>query len=262
MKLNKVEVPTQALTKYIPEGHSPKLYVEMVKQIMGVEKMQDGTVRPRSDEDFLLFMMTAKRVGLDPVAKQIYPIFRWDSRQAREVMTIQTGIDGFRAVASRQESYAGSDDAQFSVETVYDPRTQKEEKDLVARITVYKVNPKNGERMPITASARFKAYAQKKRDGSYMGLWAGELMYNQLAKCAEALALRKAFPNDLSGIYTKEEMGQTEVVGLDLAKPNTPKMEGKIVEPAAIDSQIPKSETVAENSNNHETVETPKVEVK
>lgn len=217
------EMPSQALAKYVPEGHSPRIYLQLVTHLLGV----DSQGNPRPAEDLLIFLAAARRTGLDPIAKQIYPVYRWDSRLGKEKMTIQAGIDGLRAVAERSKLYAGSDDAQFVTESIYNPITGQEDKDLVARIVIYKINSKTGERMPITASARFRAYAQKgkKKDGTeyYMGMWANDLRYNQLAKCAEALALRKGFPNDLAGIYSEEEMAQATPLA-DLPAP-TPKVE-------------------------------------
>lgn len=257
MKLNDQEIPVSAIQKYIPEGHSPKLFIEMLKQIMGVEKHRDGNVSPRPTEDFLLFLMTCKRVGLDPLAKQIYPIYRWNTRQGREVMTITTGIDGFRAIAERSGAYGGSDDAKFTVEEFYNPKKQDVEKDLVARVTVHKINPKTGELMHTTASAKFQAYVQKDSKGQPMGMWAGELMYNQLAKCAEALALRKAFPNDLSGLYIKEEMDQAETVEkIELPKPTINK---EIKESVAKEES---GEFTSQPAEPAKAVEAPKVEVK
>jgi hypothetical protein len=55
-------------------------------------------------------------------------------------------------------------------------------------------------------TAKFSAYVQTNREGKAMGLWAGELRDNQLAKCAEAGALRAAFPDELGGVYTADEM--------------------------------------------------------
>lgn len=201
--LNEKNVPAKALMKYVPEGHSPKLYIEMAKHIMGTD--QNGNARPF--EDLLIFLMTAKRTGLDPMAKQIYPIYRWDSRIGAEKMTIQAGIDGLRATAQKTNLYGGSGDAMFE---------EKDSKPVKATVTVFKINEKTGSLMPTTATARYSEYVQVNKKGEEMGLWK-KMPYNQLAKCAEALALRKAFPNDLSGVYSEDEMSQANT--LDLPAP-------------------------------------------
>lgn len=194
------------LVKFVPkEQPSPKAYIELVKtQIMGYDAR--GTAR--SIEDMVYFLNVAKRTGLDPLAKQLHPVFRWNSKAGKEVMSIQTGIDGFRLIAERSGKYGGQDDVQYHVEQVFNPVTGEEKKQLVATVTVYKINHKNGERMPVSASARWDEYVQK-YNGKPMGLWVS-MPYNQLGKCAEALCLRKAFPQELSGIHTDEEMGQAD----------------------------------------------------
>lgn len=182
------------LMSLIPKDQSPKLYVDLIKsQIMGV----DSKGNSRSDEDMLLFMYVAKRTGLDPLTKQIYAIFRWDSRQGKEKMTIQASIDGMRLVAQRTKGYAGQDDVIYDDESKTYPGK--------ATVTVYKLM--GGQRVSFTASARWGEYVQKDSKGMPMVMWA-KMPYLMLGKCAEALALRKAFPNELSGIYAPEEMAQ------------------------------------------------------
>ena len=181
----------------IPEGQSPKLYIELIKEhVMGLDKQKN----PRPDEDLLLFLYTAKRTGLDPLTKQIYAVFRWDSRIGREKMAIQSGIDGFRLVAQRTGQYAGQDDV------IYDPKDEATTYPKKASVTVYKII--EGQRVPFTATARWGEYVATDRDGNPDLMWK-KMPYLMLGKCAEALALRKAFPNELSGIYTEEEMMQS-----------------------------------------------------
>lgn len=190
-----VEGKTPKLLELIPKGQSPKLYIDLIKtQIMGV----DGQGKDRPDDDMLLFLYVAKRTGLDPLTKQIYAIYRWNSRMGREAMTIQASIDGMRLVAQRTKGYAGQDDVIFDDETKKQPGK--------ASVTVYK--QMEGQRVPFTASARWNEYCQTGKDGMPTSMWA-KMPFLMLGKCAEALALRKAFPNELSGIYTPEEMAQT-----------------------------------------------------
>ncbi len=205
----------QTLMSYVPEGQPDKsAFLALVKsQVLGVDR--NGQDRPV--EDLVFFLGVAKRTGLDPLARQIFAVYRWDARVGREKMVIQTSIDGFRLIAQRSKLYGGQDDAVF---TPLDESTAFPTK---ATVTVYRLNPKTGERMPVSASARWNEYAQKGKDGKLSGLW-GNMPYNQLAKCAEALALRKAFPQELSGLYSEEEMAQADnkpLANLELKKPES-----------------------------------------
>lgn len=209
------------IAKFAPEGIDPQTYYTLINnQIMGTDAR--GNARPI--EDMLFFLQTAKKLGLDPSLRQIYPVYRWDSRLGRERMIIQTGIDGFRLVAQRSQEYGGQDDAVYKVEELYNPITGETEKQLTATITVYKIV--GNTRMPVPATARWNEYAQKAKDKQgkeyFIGMWSS-MPYNQLAKCAEALALRKAFPQDLSGVYVAEEMDKErgDIKNLDLPAPKS-----------------------------------------
>lgn len=173
-----------------------------------IELIKSTVARGTTDEELRLFLYTAQRTGLDPLTKQIHAIKRWNKKENREVMTIQTGIDGYRVVAERTQKLAGSDDPIYDNESGKHPGK--------ATVTVYKMI--DGQRCPFTASARWSEYVQTFNDGNPMGLWV-KMPYLMLGKCAEALALRKAFPADLSGVYTFEEMAQADSVTSAVQQP-------------------------------------------
>lgn len=174
---------------------APMVYINTVnKMVLGTDKQ--GKNRPF--EDLFYFLQVSKNAGLDPTLKQIYAVYRWNSAQGKEVMSIQTGIDGMRTIAERTGQYGGSDDAVFVKGKDYPAK---------ASVTVYKLNPKTGERMPTTASARWLEYYP----GDKQGMMWKKMPHVMLAKVAEALALRKAFPV-ASQVYVAEEMEQAQEV--------------------------------------------------
>lgn len=151
------------------------------------------------------FKHTCERTGLDPLARQVYCIGRFSQGQVE--WSIQTAIDGFRVIAERSRKYAGQDAAEWLTSTgEWVPAFVKQvhgEHPLAARVSVYRHDWK--ENKPAVGIATWDEYAQKKRDGGLTAMWL-QRGAGQLAKCAEALALRKAFPQDLSGLYTDDEM--------------------------------------------------------
>lgn len=193
------------------EEKKPNFDVELVKRTIA----KDAT-----DDELKLFLYTAQRTGLDPLTRQIHFVKRKNKKYdpatrtwgEETTMTIQTGIDGYRAIAERSGSLAGIDDAIYDSEDGEHPKK--------ASVTVHRII--NGIRCPFTATARWTEYAQiyekdeyinDKKTGkkiSTLGPMWKKMPYLMLAKCAEALALRKAFPNDLTGIYTNEEMQQAD----------------------------------------------------
>lgn len=152
--------------------------------------------------DLAVFFHTCKRTGLDPFARQIYMIKR-DGKQ-----TMQTGIDGLRLVAQRTAERTGEtfgyEDTQWCGEDgVWRDVWLANEPPAAARVAILR----NGQRFP--AVALFSEYVQRKRDGDVTKMWT-EKAALMLGKCAEASALRKAFPQDLSNIYAADEMGHAE----------------------------------------------------
>ena len=149
-------------------------------------------------DDRAIFLAVCNRTHLDPFMRQIYAVWRYDKRMNREVMIVQTGIDGYRMLAARTAELAGVDDAIFE-------EREGQAYPVKATVTVYRMV--KGVRCPFTGTARWSEYAQRGKDGDLMGLW-GRMPYGQLAKCAEALAIRKGFSSEVGPVRTDDEMDQ------------------------------------------------------
>lgn len=180
-----------------------------------------------NSDEFDLFAHTARHLGLDPLRKQIYAlVFSKDNAKKRR-MAIITGIDGFRAIADRTGNYRPDDD-EPTFEIDADAKSPLNPIGLVkATVRVYKHS--HGEWHKVTASAYWDEYAPIKDDWSEdeTGKWrpTGKQTLDttgnwvkmprlMLAKVAESLALRKAWPDAFAGVYSQEEMDRTAALDM------------------------------------------------
>jgi phage recombination protein Bet len=152
-----------------------------------------------TDSELKLFLYQCQRSGLDPLTRQIYCIHRWT--KDGDKMTVQTSIDGFRVIAERSGVYAGQSEPEF---------LEDNGKLKCCKITVRKFSPNGQIYDAAVGVAYWDEYVQLTKDNKPSGLWA-KMPHTMLSKVAEALALRKAFPQDLSGLYTSDEMQQADV---------------------------------------------------
>lgn len=153
---------------------------------IGVDRASPG--------DLAVFLHVAQRTGLDPFSRQLYLIGRGGK------WTIQTGIDGLRVIAARHPEYGGQVGPQWCGEDgqwreFWVGRTAP----VAARVGVIRRDWVE----PVWGVALFSEF----NGGNQM--WRDKPAH-MLAKVSEALALRKAFPHDLSGLVTDDEMGRAD----------------------------------------------------
>lgn len=162
------------------------------------------TIMPEgsTNAELELFIHFAKRTGLDPLARQIYAM------KNKGKFSILTSIDGFRLIAERSGSYAGQ-----TIPLYYDTDSEtwidvwvKKTFPSACKVGIHRKDFIE----PMYAVAHWEAYAQKKADGTIAYAWR-TMPTIMLAKCAEALALRKAFPQELSGLYTSDELSEDKI---------------------------------------------------
>jgi phage recombination protein Bet len=196
----KEEPVTQALQTVSTDSQSAAVALSPEQ----VQLLKDTICKGATNDELALFIQVCKSKKLDPFSGQIHAVKRWAN--GRETMTYQTGIDGFRLLAERTGLRAGMDgpfwcgaDGKW-MDVWLSPDPPK-----AARVIVYTKGSDKG----YAGTAYWDFYVQTKKSGEPNRMWA-KGGPNMLAKCAEALALRMAFPSELSGVYTSDEMGQAE----------------------------------------------------
>lgn len=152
-----------------------------------------------SDDQFELFINVCERTGLDPFCKQIYAVMR--KSKGVEMMTIQTGIDGLRLIADRTGHYCPGKEPSFTYDS---------EGKLISATSYCKKMTRDGTWHEFSATAHYDEYVP-----TYESEFWKTKEHIMLAKCAEALALRKGWPADMSNLYIKEEMDKSPILEAD-----------------------------------------------
>ena len=156
------------------------------------------------------FLAACNRTGLDPTTKQIY------AAQMSGKWTVLVGIDGLRAVAQRSHEYEGQTPIQWTSDGVtwvdaWLPQAEDGKpapKPVAARVGVYR----KGFREPLMQVVTWAEFGVEPR---FRGDNWGTRPAHMLAIRAESHALRRAFPNDLSGLYTAEDFDAGEAIVIE-----------------------------------------------
>lgn len=198
-----------------------------------------------TQEEFDMFVEICKRHGLDPFRKQIHlMVYNKDKADKRQCVIV-TGIDGYRAIAKRTGTYRPAvDEAYYD----FDDKAKDPESNplglIKAQVIIYQFGP-DREWYPVSGVAHWKEFAPLQEDGAWVpmldaagneiletkGQYAGRpkrkkvgngkltltkdnwknMPMLMLAKCAEAQALRKGWPEECSGLYIPEELDRMEL---------------------------------------------------
>lgn len=208
-----------------------------------------------SPAEIMQYLNLCDKTGMSPEARQIYMIDRWDSKLKRTVKTPMFSIEAFRLIAERSHKYCGQVGAWWcGADGIWKDVWLSDKPPAAAKVGVLRLDFKE----PLYAVATYRSYCQFKQDGSPQQNWA-KMPDVMLAKCAESLALRKAFSQDLSGLYTIEEMkalpdNETNTIEAEVldAKIETHKPTdsgGKISAKKAKDQQIENDRVAIVNEN-------------
>ena len=230
-----------------------------------LELMRRTVASDCNNEEFDLFIEAAKRIGLDPFRKQIYAVVYSKNDKDKRKMSIITGIDGYRSVAARNRDYRPDSDPP---QIVYDEDLKGSDNPLgilKAVVRCWKLGPDN-QWYAIAGEAYWSEYAvikEKGEDDDYEWVKTGEtypeghkkagqpkyrrklkdgasselqpdgkwksMPHVMIAKCAEAQALRKGWPEDLSGVYVAEEMDRANIIDVTASE---------MAEQAAVDRRL------------------------
>lgn len=165
-----------------------------------VNAIRTSIAHDATDAEFTMFMMMVKSSGLNPFRKEIWFIKTkekrwWDKKEGKEVVVppkvqMMTGINGYFAIANNHPQFDGMEETAIE----YD------DKGRFVR-AVAKAWRKD-RRFPSVGVAYWDEYGPKD-EGKTLWHMKPRMM---LAKVAESIALRKAFPQELNGLYTEEEM--------------------------------------------------------
>jgi phage recombination protein Bet len=157
-----------------------------------------------TDDEFMSLMAVARLRRLNPLLKQIHFVKRqtYDDTAKEYVMrwAFQVAIDGFRLIAERTGAYDGQDEPEYEL--------APDGSIIRCRVKIYR----NDKTRPFVGIADWTEFVQKKRDGGVTAMWRDKPRL-MLAKCAEAMGFRKAFPEETSGFYIEEEMKRDEMEG-------------------------------------------------
>jgi phage recombination protein Bet len=171
-----------------------------------VELLKRTIAKGATDDELDMFLARIESTRLDPFLGQIFAVKRRakdDDGNWTTVMSIQTGVAGLELIAHRTGEFQGLDGPYWcGPDGEWRDVWLSETYPAAAKVGVYR----KGFVQPLYGIALWREYVQTTQRGDVTSMWKTKATV-MIAKCAESLALRKAFPAETSGLYTAEEMG-------------------------------------------------------
>jgi phage recombination protein bet len=179
--------------------------------------LQNSVFPGAKDESILLAVDYCKARKLDILKKpcHIVPMSVTDAKTGNKNWrdVIMPGIYEQRITAFRTGQMAGQDEPVFG-DTVTFRGIEAPE---WCRVTVYRFI--NNERCAFSHTEYFSEACATTKEGKPNSMWS-KRPRGQLAKCAEAGALRKAFPDELGGVITADEVNEEPINQHSAATPD------------------------------------------
>lgn len=194
-------------------------------------------------ESIKMVLGYCKAAGLDPIQKPVHIVPMWDSKSGSMRDVIMPGIGSYRTQASRSGEYAGVSEPEFGPDVIGKWGVIEITYPAWCKVTVRRQLP-SGQIVDFTAVERWlENYAVKggkEKSIAPNTMWC-KRPYGQLAKCTEAQALRKAFP-EFGAQPTADEMEGKEI-DMDTIDRTT----GEVFAPARPELQPYSDDAIAKN---------------
>lgn len=170
--------------------------------------MQNSLYPGANSSSVALVLSYCKAAHLDPMLKPVHIVPMWDREAKRMRDVIMPGIGLYRTMAARSGQYAGMTEPEFGPEITEKLSGVEVTYPQWCKITVRRMMP-NGSLADFTAVERWKEnYAVKggqEKSIAPNAMWL-KRPYGQIAKCAQAQALRIGFQELVPSQPTAEEM--------------------------------------------------------
>lgn len=180
---------------------------KMIDESEVIKILQSSLYPGASIESVKMVLSYCKAANLDPMQKPVHIVPMWDSKSSSMRDVVMPGINLYRTQAARSGECAGVTEPEFGPDVTENIGGVQITFPAWCRVTVKRLLP-SGQIVEFTARELWKEnYAVKGGQAKSIApnaMWT-KRPYGQLAKCTEAQAFRKGFP-EMGGAYTAEEM--------------------------------------------------------